>query len=77
MKWKKLNCSLNGASYRSYVSQALVPHIYKPSYSGGRDQEDRCPEPTWANSLWDRILKMPNTKKRAGVAQVVEHLPSK
>jgi hypothetical protein len=33
---------------------------------------------SWANSSKDPILKIPNTKKGAGgVAQVVEHLPSK
>jgi hypothetical protein len=34
-----------------YISQALVAHVYNPSYSGGRDQEDGCSKPAWANSL--------------------------
>jgi hypothetical protein len=44
-------------------SQALVAHVYNPSYSGGRDQEDRCLKPAWANSWPDSILKKPITKK--------------
>jgi hypothetical protein len=36
-------------------------HLY-PSYSGGRDQEDRSWRPPWANSAQDPILKIPITK---------------
>jgi hypothetical protein len=39
---------------------------YNPSYSGGKDQEDRGSKPAWANSSRDPILKKPFTKKRAG-----------
>jgi hypothetical protein len=28
-----------------------VAHTCNPSYSRGRDQEDRCSKPAWANSL--------------------------
>jgi hypothetical protein len=35
-------------------SQALVAHAYNPSYSGGRDQEDRGSVPVLANSLRER-----------------------
>jgi uncharacterized protein YodC (DUF2158 family) len=31
-------------------SQVLVAQACNPSYSGGRDQEDRGSEPDWANS---------------------------
>jgi hypothetical protein len=30
--------------------QVLVAHACNPSYSGGRDQEDRSSKPAWANS---------------------------
>jgi hypothetical protein len=33
------------------LSQVPVDHTPNPSYSGGRDQEDRSLKPTWANSL--------------------------
>jgi hypothetical protein len=42
-----------------------------PSYSGGKDQEDCCSKPAWANSLQDPIPKIPITKKAGGVAQGV------
>jgi hypothetical protein len=38
-------------------------HACNPSYSEGRDQEDRGPNPVQANSSQDPILKIPNTKK--------------
>jgi hypothetical protein len=43
--------------------QAPVAHPCNPSYSGGRDQEDRCSKPDQANSLQDSILKVPKTEK--------------
>jgi hypothetical protein len=52
-----------------------VAHAYNPSYSGGRDQEDRGSKPTWANRLWNPILIKPIThthkKSTGGVAQNV------
>jgi hypothetical protein len=42
-----------------------------PSYSGGRDQEDRSSKPAWANSSQDPISKVPNTKRAGGVARGV------
>jgi hypothetical protein len=36
---------------RKFYSWALVAHTYNPSYSGGRDQEDRGSKPAWANSF--------------------------
>jgi hypothetical protein len=57
----------------------LVAHTCNPSYSEGKDQEDRGLKSAWENSSRDPILKIPNThkKKAGGVAQVVECLPSK
>jgi hypothetical protein len=48
-----------------------VVHVYSPSYSGGRDQEDLSLRPV--------LAKMPNTRKglAGGMAQMVECLPSK
>jgi hypothetical protein len=40
-----------------------VAHCYNPSYSGGRDQEDRSSKPAQENCLQDPILKVPNTKQ--------------
>jgi hypothetical protein len=40
----------------------LVVHACNPSYSGGRDQEDRGSKLTWANSLKDPISKKTFTK---------------
>jgi hypothetical protein len=49
-----------------------VAHVYNPSYSGGRNQEDRGSKPAWANTLQDPILKKTHHKKRSGgVAQDV------
>jgi hypothetical protein len=42
---------------------APVAHAYNPSYSRGRDQEDRGSKPAWANSSRDPISKITNTKK--------------
>jgi hypothetical protein len=47
---------------RERTCGVLVAHTCNPSYLGGRVQEDRGSKPTWANSLQDPILKMPNTK---------------
>jgi hypothetical protein len=58
-----------------------VTHTCNPSYLGGRDQADNVSKPAWsrpysqANNLQIQILKIPNTKKRAGVAQVAEFKP--
>jgi hypothetical protein len=44
------------------MSWAPVAHACNPSYSGGRDQENRDSKPAWANSSPDLISKIPNTK---------------
>jgi hypothetical protein len=36
--------------------------------SGGRDREDCCSKPAWANSSQDPIWKKPVTKRAGGVA---------
>jgi hypothetical protein len=46
--------------------QSRVPmaHACNPSYSGGRDQEDRSSKPAWANSSRETLpQKKPITKK--------------
>jgi hypothetical protein len=50
--------------------QVPVAHTCNPSYSAGRDQEDRGSKPARANSLRDLISKKTLHKNRAvGVAQ--------
>jgi hypothetical protein len=52
----------DGGLIRFYhPSQALVAHAYNPSYSGGRNQEDRDLKPAPANSLRP-YLEKPFTK---------------
>jgi hypothetical protein len=53
-----------------------VAHVCNPSYSGGRDQEDRGSRPAQANSLQDPISKIPNKTRAGRVAQVRKRLPS-
>jgi hypothetical protein len=49
-----------------------VAHARNPSYSGGRNQEDRGSKPIQANSSQDPISKKTSSQKRAGgVAQGV------
>jgi hypothetical protein len=51
------------------LSQALVAHAYNPSYSGGRDQEDRGLKPAWGKRSKDPISKHPSQKRAGGMAQ--------
>jgi hypothetical protein len=46
-----------------------VAHICNPSYSGGRDQEDKIQRQPQANSLEDPISKIPITKRAGRVGQ--------
>jgi hypothetical protein len=55
---------------RTHGSWAPVAHTCNPSYSGGRDQEDRGSKPAPANGFLDPISKIPNTKRAGGVVQV-------
>jgi hypothetical protein len=55
----------------------LVAQVCNPTYSKGKDQEDHSSRPTWANSLRDPILKIPNTKQGWGSDSSVQHLSSK
>jgi hypothetical protein len=48
-----------------------MAHTHNPSYSGGRDQEDRGSKPAWANSSPDPISKNPSQKKAGVTAQGV------
>jgi hypothetical protein len=43
-----------------------MAHACNPSYSGGRDQEDRGSKPAWVSSSLDLISKITITKKREG-----------
>jgi hypothetical protein len=45
-----------------------MAHACNPSYSGGRDQEDRGSKPAWVSSSLDLISKITITKKREGGA---------
>jgi hypothetical protein len=50
----------------------MVAHTCNPSYSGGRDQEERGSRSAQANSSQEPILKNPKQKKKdraGGVAQ--------
>jgi hypothetical protein len=51
------------------LSRAPVAHACNPSYIGGRDQEDHGSKPAQANSSWDSISKISNTKRAGRVAQ--------
>jgi hypothetical protein len=46
-----------------------MPHVYNPSYTAGRDQEDCGLKPARANSSVRPYLKKPFTKRAGGVAQ--------
>jgi hypothetical protein len=44
------------------MCQVLVAHSCNLNYSGGRDQEDCCLKPAWANSSTRPYLVKPFTK---------------
>jgi hypothetical protein len=50
-------------------TESQPAHAYNPSYSGGRDQEDRSLKPAQANSSRNLILKNPSQKRAGGLAQ--------
>jgi hypothetical protein len=52
------------------VGRVPVAHACNPSYSGGRDQEDRGLNPAWANSA-RALPKIPIAKMTGRVAQGV------
>jgi hypothetical protein len=43
-------------------SRALVAHAFNPSYSGGKDQEDRGWKPA-CEIVYETLFKKPTTKK--------------
>jgi hypothetical protein len=45
------------------ASPVPMAHIYNPSHSEGRDQEDHSSRPAQKNSSRHPISKIPNTKK--------------
>jgi hypothetical protein len=53
-----------------------VAHAYKPSYLGGRDQEDPSSKPAQADSSQDPILKIPNTNGRTPKCEALSSNPS-
>jgi hypothetical protein len=53
---------------KNKIGWVPVAHTCNPSYSGGRDQEDRGSTPTQINSSQDPLLKKPCTKRAGGVA---------
>jgi hypothetical protein len=52
--------------YKKKLSWAPVAHTYNPSYSGGRDQEDRSLKPAQAYSSVRAYLKKSLSYKWAG-----------
>jgi hypothetical protein len=56
---------------RNVLSWALVAHACNPSYSGGRNQEDRGSKPAQANGWQDPISKNPSQKSTGRVVQGV------
>jgi hypothetical protein len=42
---------------RGVGSQVQMAHACNPSYSGGRDQEDLCSKPAWANNSMSPYLE--------------------
>jgi hypothetical protein len=45
------------------ISQVLVAHVYNPSYSGGREQEDQSSKPAQATNSQDPISGWREKKK--------------
>jgi hypothetical protein len=59
-----VNAELSLCDLHEYsLCWAPVAHACNPSYSGGRDLEDRGSNPAWANSSQDPISKTPFTIK--------------
>jgi hypothetical protein len=55
-------------NYKNKIMAAMA-HAYNPSYSGGRDQEDRGSKSAQANSSWDPISKKKKTHHKKGLAE--------
>jgi hypothetical protein len=55
---------------KKLINQVLVAHTYNPSFSGGRDQEDRGSKPAQTNTSMSPLSrKIPSQKRAGGVAQ--------
>jgi hypothetical protein len=63
-EFKPQYCQKKPQKTKNLLGWTPVAHAYNPSYSGGRDQEDRGSEPARANSLQDPNLKKTHHKKR-------------
>jgi hypothetical protein len=58
-----VSLALKKTSIIKYIfSQALLAHTCKPSYSGGRDQEDQCSEPSPGKEFIRPYLKKKTQK---------------
>jgi hypothetical protein len=66
----RLSYVVRSCQKKKKKSQAPVAHIYNPSYSRGRNQEDCGSKPAQVNSWRETHLKKkPITKRANGVAQ--------
>jgi hypothetical protein len=54
---------------------SMVTYIYNPSHKGGNRKAHQSPRPTQGKNMKSYLKN--KVKKGRGVAQVVEHLPSK
>jgi hypothetical protein len=60
-----------------YLTPVLVAHACNPSYLGVRDREDRGSRPAAVNKVRPYLKNTQHKKRAGGVAQMVQHLPSK
>jgi hypothetical protein len=50
--------------YKKTRSQVLGAHACKPSYLGGRDQEDHGAKPAWAKQIVCKTLSQKNKSQK-------------
>jgi hypothetical protein len=72
--WDSISLQWMTVIRKTSWNQALVGHIFNPSYLGGWDQEDHSLRLAWANSSWYSISKMARAKWTRDVVQAVECL---
>jgi hypothetical protein len=75
--YPEISPNANRTSKIYVQSGAPVVHACNPSNSGGRYQEDLRSKPARGNISPEPTLKIFNTKKADGMAQVIECLLSK